>query len=169
LRNQDLAQVSRFDHAANLLDNRVVTQIVLNAIRETFVGRKIHEFARLLERNGEGLLAQDVFPGLESRTADRMMQRVGCQNMDSVDAGIFEQLLIISSGPIDSNALTELARAFFAGAGHRRNFDSAQAPQIFRVHLSHETGPDESCLQIFHKVIGWVDDIVGVGIGKLRF
>ncbi len=109
-------------------------------------GCKIHQFARLVERNGERLLAQNMFAGLESRAANGIVQRVGCQNMDSVDAGIFEQLLIISSGPVDANALTELARSFIAGAGHRHNFDSAQPAQILRMHLSHETGSDESCL-----------------------
>ncbi len=96
-----------------------------------------------------------MFPRLESRAADWRVQRVGRQNMDGVDAGIFQQLLIISGGPVDTNALTELARPFSARTGHRRNFDSAQPAQILGVHLSHETGSDESCLQYLHNVIGW--------------
>ena len=47
LHDQDFAQIARFDHAPDLLDNRVVAQIVLNAIGEPGVGRKIDQFARL--------------------------------------------------------------------------------------------------------------------------
>jgi hypothetical protein len=76
--------------------------------------------------------------------------------MDGLYARIFEQLLIISSGPADSNALSELLRAFCAGTRDRRDFDGAQAAQVLRVHLSHETGPDESCLKHLHNVVGWL-------------
>ncbi len=84
-------------------------------------------------------------------------------------AGSSSSSLIISRGAVDTNGVTELARPFAAGAGHRRNFDSAQAAQILRVYLSHETGSDQSSLQHFHKVVGLLDDMFGVGIGKLRF
>ncbi len=66
---------------------------MLNAIGESGLGRKIDQFARLFQRNRERLLAQNVFARFESRAADGIMQRVGRQNMDSVDGGIFEQLL----------------------------------------------------------------------------
>ena len=69
-----------------------------------------------------GFSHKNVLAGFECRAADRVVQRVGRQNMDSVDAGIFEQLLIISGGAVDSNALTELARPFGAGTGDRRQF-----------------------------------------------
>ena len=65
------------------------------------------------------------------------MQRVGRQNMDSIDGWIFEQLLIISGGAVDANAVTELrapvrslepATAAISTVPRRRRFSACTFP-----------------------------------------
>ncbi len=65
--------------------------------------------------------------------------------MHCVDNRIFEQLLKISSGAIDSNAVTELSRSFAARSRDRRYFHARQTAQIFHMHSSHEACPDDRC------------------------
>jgi hypothetical protein len=74
--------------------------------------------------------------------------------MDSVDTGIFEQLMIISRSAIDTNTVTELASPFAVRTSQRRNFDSTQPAQILGMHFPHETGSDQRSLYHLHKVYG---------------
>ena len=151
LRNQDFAQIAGLDHAADLLDHGIVAEVVLDAIGNAFLGRQVHQLARLAGSQSERLLAQHVLAGRERRFAHGVMQRVRRQNVYRLDFGILQQRRIIPSGPIDADAFTKLPGFLVARGGDGRDLHIAEPADILSVDLTHESGADNGGLQFFHK------------------
>jgi hypothetical protein len=151
LNDQDVPEVSGRDHLADLLDHRIVAQIVLDAVDRVFLFGEIDQFSCFGRRHREGLLAEDSLSRLNRCLGHRSMVDIRRADVHGCDFGVGENLFQVCRGFRYAKILSKRLSAFRAASHHCRYFDIRQPTHIFRMHFSHKSGTDDSGFDLSHR------------------
>ena len=75
---------------------------------------------------------------------------VGSTDVDGVEFGIGEQLLIVAGGPLDALGVGELPCCPGSPSSNTGHFYIAEAAECFRMHSAHETDSKDGDLELLH-------------------
>jgi hypothetical protein len=79
------------------------------------------------------------------------MLRVGCADVDCIDCGITQHIVVIGRNGGDREAFAQVPRRFYVSAGNRSHFDRFNSPHSFGMNSAHESGAENCCPDCFHR------------------